>query len=94
MSRVDELQGAWCPLFSPQQVAVELGRGRMQISSIGLERRCSACKEYWPADTEFFYAAIGRSEGLSWWCKACYRDWKARHQAQRHARLQPTQLAA
>jgi hypothetical protein len=36
-----------------------------------LEKLCSKCKEYWPADTEFFCASGGTSDGLHCQCKAC-----------------------
>lgn len=37
-----------------------------------LEKRCARCKEYWPADTEFFYATRSTQDGLHNWCRACY----------------------
>lgn len=35
------------------------------------EKWCPRCKEWWPADTEFFFASRGRGDGLQPWCKAC-----------------------
>jgi hypothetical protein len=40
-----------------------------------LFKRCSRCKEYWPADTEFFYS-VKDDDGLNQWCKACYQEWR------------------
>jgi hypothetical protein len=40
-----------------------------------LHKRCSRCREYWPADTEFFYTKKG-TDGLHDWCKACYQEWR------------------
>ncbi len=43
-----------------------------------LERHCSRCDEWWPADKEFFYTS-GPYNGkgppqLHSWCKACYQE--------------------
>ena len=43
----------------------------------GLEKRCGACGEYWPADTEFFLLS---GEDLSSYCRACNHDAAARSQ--------------
>ncbi len=40
-----------------------------------LEKRCPKCKEYHPADSEFFYATKSEPDGLAAWCKACYLEW-------------------
>lgn len=37
-----------------------------------VERLCTDCKEYWPADREFFYS--GGHGRLQPWCKACYEE--------------------
>jgi hypothetical protein len=37
------------------------------------EKFCPRCKEWWPADREFYYKQNG---GLSSWCKACITNWK------------------
>lgn len=41
---------------------------RIIETDLGREQRCSKCREYWPADTEFFHQLRDR---LSSWCKAC-----------------------
>ena len=41
-----------------------------------LHKRCSRCKDHWPADTEFFYASKSEHDGLYAWCKACYQQWR------------------
>ncbi|MFY3625478.1 hypothetical protein ACOTFH_02540 [Achromobacter xylosoxidans] len=38
-------------------------------TELGTEIQCSRCKDFWPADREFFYTARGK---LHPWCKACY----------------------
>ncbi len=67
------------PLFSPIPgrgfLAAALAAGRYRINpAVGLERRCSHCFEYWPADTEFFAANRAERSGLCSWCKACYSE--------------------
>lgn len=50
-----------------------LKSGVFRVDEFGvLEKRCSRCKEYWPADTEFFYATNSNQDGLHNWCHACY----------------------
>lgn len=46
----------------------------MRNGELGREKFCSRCKEWWPADLEFFYANPGKVADLSDWCKACYRE--------------------
>lgn len=40
-------------------------------TELGEEVKCAKCKEFWPADLEFFYFSNGRPHS---WCKACYRS--------------------
>lgn len=43
----------------------------------GTEKRCSKCREWWPADLEFFHAnPNGGHLGLNYQCKACYEEWR------------------
>lgn len=42
------------------------------VTELGVEKLCSACGEYWPADTEFFEARKLK-DGLSSRCIACTR---------------------
>lgn len=48
-----------------------------RVGELGAERCCSRCREWWPADGEFFYTSSGTRDGLHDWCKACYREWRA-----------------
>lgn len=61
-----------CPIPSPATLARGLRTGSYAVTGIGLERRCSNCSDYWPADTEFFWSSPGTGAGLHCWCKACY----------------------
>jgi hypothetical protein len=36
---------------------------RWRNTELGLERQCSTCDEWWPADREFFFT--------HWLCRAC-----------------------
>lgn len=57
---------------SPKTLARLLKRGRYRRDDDGvLEKKCSGCRDYWPADTEFFFSS-GGCDGLSTYCKACY----------------------
>lgn len=38
-------------------------------SELGTEIQCSQCKEFWPADADFFFFSKGAPHS---WCKACY----------------------
>lgn len=49
-----------------------------------LERQCSRCHEWWPADQEFFYSS--KRNGLHSWCKACVLEVKA---VSRRKKLKP-----
>lgn len=67
--------GAYCPALTVERIRRGCTKGRYALTSIGLERRCSRCKEMWPADTEFFFAFHApSSDGLASHCKACYRE--------------------
>jgi hypothetical protein len=38
-------------------------------TELGEEVQCTKCREFWPADPEFFYFTNGKPHS---WCKACY----------------------
>ncbi|WP_422099135.1 hypothetical protein [Variovorax sp.] len=57
---------------------------KMRLSSEGLEKLCTRCDEWWPADLEFFYADPTSAGGLFYCCKACYID-RTRPPASRRA---------
>ncbi|MCF7770488.1 MAG: hypothetical protein E2602_14360 [Achromobacter sp.] len=75
---------------------------RLKIETeLGTEIQCSRCKDFWPADREFFYTARGK---LHPWCKACYLSdekviqkterWKESQRVARAARNQIGPLGA
>ena len=45
-------------------------RATMQ-TELGEEVQCAKCREFWPADTEFFFFNKGKPHS---YCKACYRS--------------------
>ena len=61
----------------PPQHTLErrLQRGEYQFQVDGLYKLCTRCSDYWPADSEFFYASKS-PDGLTSWCKACYIEWR------------------
>lgn len=47
---------------------------RYRLTELGPEARCSKCREWWPADSEFFYQ---QADGCPHsWCIACYTAWR------------------
>ena len=52
----------------------EFRSGNMRRSEDGLEKRCTRCNDWWPADGEFFYSNPRHVAGLADWCKACYSE--------------------
>lgn len=45
------------------------------------EKRCSKCREYMPADSEFFYRGKN-DDGLYRWCRFCCNEYTARRRAE------------
>lgn len=65
----------YSPLWPYKLLRIRLNSGIAVISDIGREMRCSKCKEYWPADTQFYHPLPSKEPGLQPWCKACYGTW-------------------
>lgn len=61
---------------SPGLLSRRLTSGVFLETDLGLEKRCSKCREYWPADNTAFYVCSKAPDGLYDWCKACYLEWK------------------
>lgn len=47
---------------------------KTKMTDLGLEIECCKCGEFYPADTEFFYAQKNTKYGIHSWCKACYEQ--------------------
>lgn len=54
------------------------GKHRLRDTELGPEKYCNKCGEWWPADTEFFYADKGDPTGLFHCCKTCYEEFNGR----------------
>lgn len=79
----EDRAGHVCPVLTCAQILRGLQSGRYAMTTIGLERRCSLCGEYWPADTEFFYYQPSSSAGLCTYCHDGYRSVTGRQPGQR-----------
>lgn len=64
----------YCPPFTPGAIGMRISTGRFVFTELGLEKRCSTCRDFFPADTEFFFSQTSRPDGLSTYCKACNLD--------------------
>jgi hypothetical protein len=53
------------------------GEERVRVGDDGVELLCTKCREFWPADGEFFYRDTGGVRGLTAWCRACF--WETRN---------------
>lgn len=45
---------------------------KIKHTELGVEIQCSRCKDFYPADREFFYTDPRRKHGCHSWCKGCY----------------------
>ncbi|MBF8176954.1 hypothetical protein [Herminiimonas contaminans] len=61
---------------SPEVLQRRLKSGIYNYDIDQLQKRCSKCRDHWPADSEFFFAEKCSADGLSEWYKACYKDWR------------------
>ena len=50
------------------------GLAKLRTTDAGPEKLCIKCMDWWPADTEFFYADPKGAAGLYLYCKACYLE--------------------
>lgn len=65
-----------CPVYTSEQIHRRIKTGTFRLDRNGeLEKRCSSCREYLPADTEFFHGnrQSGRLD-LHTWCKFCVAE--------------------
>ena len=62
----------FCPIPTARSLRFGFIKGKYQLDADGeLEQLCSHCREYWPADTEFYNRT---GDGLFSWCKACCNE--------------------
>ncbi len=65
----------FCPVIIDEFRRAGLRSRKYKLSDLGLELRCTRCKEYWPADTEFFPVESTLKSGLNSHCNACHSDY-------------------
>lgn len=67
-----QVQVQFCPILSNHNRKCLESRGSIRMDPVlGMEKRCTSCKEWWPMDTEFFMYTGGRLES---WCRACSQE--------------------
>ncbi len=59
--------------LTPRAIASGLNRGFLIIEDDCLEKKCSICKEFFPADKEFYHLDRGKLKSR---CKPCWQDTK------------------
>lgn len=50
----------------------------------GLEKQCTKCHEFLPADKEFYFANFKMRDGLQSWCKACCLEYRINNYKEKH----------
>ncbi len=70
------LKNFFSPIPKPKTRQRKLANGNYKYTEIGLVKKCNICQEYWPADTQFFYADKYTSSGLMPNCIACFEEKK------------------
>lgn len=63
----------YSPLWSNRVINTCVKNETLRICpEVGRMLKCFRCKEFWPADTEFYFPLINAGKGLHSHCKACY----------------------
>lgn len=74
---------------SPRLLELRLKRGTYKYELEGLYKQCSGCKEFWPADSDFFYIKHGaQGDGLQNYCRACLLEAKATNRTQQQIEVE------
>lgn len=76
MAYIKVFKTVFKPIWPEKLLKKRLKSGKAILTPLGLEKHCSRCNTYWPADNEFFYKESYKRDGLSDWCKACYQEWR------------------
>lgn len=63
--------------IAPETLHAGLKNGLYRVVEDEVQKKCSKCNEYWPADKEFYYSAkdARHKDGLNDNCKACYTNY-------------------
>lgn len=84
-------RGPVCPLAARDGLERStVFRGRAASDTDAIERLCSRCGEWWPADTEFFVLSPGTAGGLATACRACRLQHSPRRPPRMAVRLRAT----
>lgn len=52
----------------------------INLDNKNIFKKCSKCKQVYPAESKFFYRHSNRKDGFDSWCKECKKDYdKIRH---------------
>lgn len=54
-------------------------------TELGEELECTRCREFWPADDEFFSRTSDNRDGFKSWCKACFIGYDRARMARRRS---------
>lgn len=74
-NKAEEKMAAPAVLWSEKQAGGGTITGRLRPGEAGiLEKRCSRCKTWYPADHVFFFANKGSVGSVTDYCKACSRE--------------------
>lgn len=69
-------------IVPPELLARRFASGYYRVDDDGgIEKRCSTCRDYWPADHEFFNFNSKESDGLHCMCRDCQKQSTARSKA-------------
>lgn len=62
-------------IVPPELLARRLATGYYQVNEDDdIEKRCSHCRDYWPADTQFFNRNVKEQDGLHCMCRDCQKQ--------------------
>ena len=68
-----------CPAVAPQAVEAAIAKGTLRLTDAGGECWCPGCREWWPADSEFWHRAGSKQLGLQTYCRACMSERRPRY---------------
>ncbi len=74
-----DMENPYTAAFPRKQIEHRIKQGKMRLDAAGLEKQCTRCKEWWPADSAFFFVILqnlGRKSRtvIHAWCRACHYE--------------------
>ncbi len=61
----------FCPVIPQWLIESRIAQGTMRINEGSLEKLCSRCREWNPADTEFYFIKREYADGMRPQCRFC-----------------------